>query len=79
MSIQEFRRWEAYYSLEPFGQERDNYHMATLASLYANTHSKTRFTTDDFMIIDSEQRKQKETSKVISELFSIAKKDNKNG
>lgn len=74
MSVSEFRQWEAYYQLEPFGQERDNYHMAVLASLYANTHSKKQHSSDDFMLMDAPERKRKDTQGVITQLFAIAKK-----
>jgi hypothetical protein len=73
MSIREFLQWEAYYSLEPFGQERDNWHMATLASVFANAFSKKQFSSDDFMLKDAQEIKKKETNNVITQLFAIAK------
>ena len=60
MSAQEFQRWMAYYNIEPFGANRDNWHMATMASLYASAHTqkgKQSLTTDDFMFKDPETEK----------------------
>ena len=40
MSGAEFREWQEYYTLEPFGPERDNWHSALLATLYASSHTR---------------------------------------
>ncbi len=36
MTARELAEWMAYERVEPFGHTRDNYHMATLASLTYN-------------------------------------------
>jgi hypothetical protein len=67
--------WIAYYSLEPFGQERENFHAAIVASTVANASgSKKRFKPDDFMIKDPEQQKRKRFAKFKEGLRSLAKK-----
>ena len=36
MSATEYLQWKAYYYLEPFGFERDDYHAALIAQTTAN-------------------------------------------
>ena len=38
MSARELAEWQAFYALEPFGPERDNWHHAMQAHLLANAH-----------------------------------------
>lgn len=64
----------AYYSLEPFGQERDNFHAGVVASTMANVHSKRRFKPDDFMLRDAEQQKHKRFAKFAAGLRALARK-----
>jgi len=43
----------AYYSIEPFGAERDNIHMAMIASILCNvnrTKESKEYTAEQFMI-----------------------------
>lgn len=60
MSSAEFTEWMAYYQLEPFGQERDNWHAAVIASTMANVmRTKGRgVDVDDFMLKTKPARKQ---------------------
>lgn len=53
MSERELHEWAAYYSLEPFGVDRDNAHAAIVAATIANAHRSKRqqpFGVQDFMI-----------------------------
>ena len=38
ISSQELTEWQAFYQMEPFGEVRDDYRMAILASVVANCH-----------------------------------------
>lgn len=54
MSSAEFAEWMAYYTLEPFGEERADLRMAVLASLIANANRdpkrrKRAYAPKDFM------------------------------
>jgi hypothetical protein len=40
MSIHEFRRWRAYYDLEPFGEERADYRAASIVATLLNLYRK---------------------------------------
>jgi hypothetical protein len=40
MSIREFRRWRAFYDLEPFGEERSDYRAASIVATLVNLHRK---------------------------------------
>lgn len=51
------REWCAYYELEPFGQERDNWHAAVIASTVANAmrgKGGRSLSVKDFMYRDQE-------------------------
>ena len=56
----------AYYTIEPFGQWRDNYHAALSASILANVNrgkNQQPYSINDFMYKDkvtSEMEKQKQ-------------------
>lgn len=45
----ELAKWVAYSQLEPFGYERVEYSIATVAATVANVHSRRRYKPDDFM------------------------------
>lgn len=73
----ELTEWAAYYSIEPFGQWRDNWHMANLAAMLGNRWrkpSKPAVTVDDFMFKTAEQSKQQQTRKTLAALSAVAKK-----
>lgn len=44
----EIQEWFAYYELEPFGQERENYHSAQIAAVVAQVNGN-KTTVADFM------------------------------
>ena len=69
MSGSEFREWQEYYVLEPFGQDRDNWHSAFLASLYASAHTKQGAQppgVDQFMYRDSDTRREEADAQTLS-------------
>lgn len=53
MSSREFSEWMAFFSLQPYGEWREDYRMAVLASLIANANSDPkkgrRYRPEDFM------------------------------
>ena len=42
MSSRELTEWMVYYDLEPFGEERDDYRHAMVATVIANRHRNKR-------------------------------------
>lgn len=73
----ELTEWAAYYRIEPFGQWRDNWHAAIIASMLGNRwRGKTDpvKTEDDFIFRTTEQHKQRQTEKTIANLRTLAKK-----
>ena len=76
----EFEKWKKYYSLEPFGQERDNWHMARFASLYMNAHLKKGakpLSPDDFMYKTIEETEKQKIKKLMSGMGALAARKNK--
>lgn len=45
----EFAEWIAYYSLEPFGQEAENWRTAQILAMLWNINSKKKKSPEDFM------------------------------
>ncbi len=45
----EFAEWMAYYALEPFGQEAENWRTAQLLAMLWNINSKKKRSPEDFM------------------------------
>lgn len=53
MTVDEFLRWAAFSSLEPFGDDRDDWHFARLLEQNYNTHrgkGKSRKPTKAFLL-----------------------------
>lgn len=70
----EFQGWLRYYSIEPFGAWRDNYHTALLGKLVADVAGakktdESRFSLDDFMYKVQEPVKKQ----TVQEQIAIAK------
>jgi hypothetical protein len=67
----EFSRWQAYYKVEPFGEERADMRSAVIASTLANIHrgKGKAYTLNDFMIDFS--GKEKKSAKEMSDIFSL--------
>lgn len=77
MGAGEYAMWQRYAALEPFGQERDNWHMAVLAQMYASVHkgkNKPNPTIKQFMWGTGESCKQDETKATLLALEAMAKK-----
>lgn len=63
MSAREFMGWQAYYHLEPFGANRDNWHAARIASILANAYRKSSSPTvgmSEFMYVDEETARERQ-------------------
>jgi len=77
MSSNEFTYWLAYNELEPFGAERDNYHVAMLASIYINSRrskGSTKVSPKDFMYKDIETARELKTNSFVGSIQAAAKK-----
>ncbi len=71
----ELTEWLAYYKLEPFGQERDNWHHGILASMYANVHKaagKPSSKPADFIYGAKDTTKERQTMTTFAALDSMA-------
>ncbi len=73
----EFSEWKAYYAIEPFGQERDNWNTAMIAATVANYSGKLKVAKniDDFMFTHPKIKRDKETQKTLSMIQAMAKKN----
>ena len=62
-SYREIQEWGAYFSIEPFGQDRDNLHAAIVASVIANVFGGKgkKAQPSDFMFRDHQEA---ETEKI---------------
>ncbi len=78
MGSGELSEWKAYYSIEPFGQERDNWNTAVIAATVANYCGKLRTAKniDEFMFIHPQIKCDKETKKTLLMMQAMAKKKN---
>lgn len=77
ISARELRDWIEYDSIQPFGHERDNWHMGVLASILINQYlskGQRPKNPNDFMFRTTKQVKQSETNKFLNTLETIAKK-----
>jgi len=77
MGAREYDQWRDYYAIEPFGQERDNWHMGTLASLYMQAHSKPggkKASANDFMYRTADEARKRSTKAAIDALGAMATK-----
>lgn len=70
----ELSEWKAYYSIEPFGQERDNWNAAIVAATVANYSGKlkTAKNIDDFMFTHPQIKRDKETKKTLAMMKAMA-------
>lgn len=73
----ELARWKAYSVIEPFGQWRDNWHTAVLATTIANYAARKNVTkVTDFMYVSPTVKRDRETRAVLAKLDAIAKHGN---
>lgn len=73
--------WQEYDRLEPFGQWRDNWHMAVMASLFANANRDPKkrrepFTPADFFFVDPQTRKEQSDAQTVAMFEMLAKAGN---
>ena len=76
LSSTEFSYLKQYFAIEPFGAQRDNWHMATMANLYVSAHTKQGRRAPgvaDFMYKDSKSREQSNNQSFIDFLNATAK------
>jgi len=67
-----------YYRLEPFGQERDNWHTGLIASMYANHHrakGKPALEPSDFIWGAKDKSKERQTKSTLAALSAMAVKN----
>jgi len=77
MPSSEVTSWLAYYKLEPFGSERDNWHAATIASILVNANlkkGKPPAQPSDFMYVDRTTTLQSKTQSFYEGLKRLAKR-----
>lgn len=61
-----FQDWKNYYSIEPFGAWRDNFHAATVSAILANVNRAKEtppFRESDFFYMDHESREEYDAQK----------------
>lgn len=78
MPASELTEWMAFYRLEPFGVERDNYHAGLIASLLYNVHrgkKNSPMSPDDFMLRDIVEKKERDTAAFLGGLRSLAQRE----
>lgn len=71
----------AYYKLEPWGPERDNWHIGILASMYANRYKKQgtpAIQATDFLWGAKDKTVEKQTSATLAALDALAMKNGSN-
>ena len=52
MDEEEFRLWQVFYGISPFGDERRDVNAATIASTVANVNSRRTYLIKDFLPYD---------------------------
>ena len=74
MPLAEFQMWSSYYSQEPLGQWRDNYHSAMLCSILYNVNrgKSPAKGVDDFIFKTPQQASQMKTQKTLATLRAMA-------
>lgn len=77
LTADEIVDWLAYYSIEPFGERRDDWRMANIMALMANAYSagKKRFKPSDFL--PEEPRKPPSPDEVAMKVRSILARHSK--
>ena len=69
MSAAELREWYEFYNLEPFGDTRDNWHTAMLATILVNANRKPSSPAaklQEFMYTDSQTAREREEKRVLA-------------
>lgn len=78
MSAREIVEWYAYYQLNPFGPERDNYHAAMIAHIMANQNRRknaAEIPLSRFMYEDQDTAQRKRDERMLNFFKSRVKAD----
>jgi hypothetical protein len=73
----ELTEWIAYYRLEPWGQERDNWHSAQVAAIIANVNRKKgtpALSVDEFMYRDRQTTRDQKTKGFLAGMRTLGKR-----
>lgn len=79
LSSTELSYWIAYYSLHPFGSDRDNIHSAIISATIANVNrgkNQPAFNAEDFMIRNQHDKRKADTKSVLAFFNAHAVKKN---
>ena len=79
MGSSELSEWMKFWSVEPWGPYRDNIHAGLIAATIANVYRKKNtpaLTYEDFMLLDKEDHKKRETLKTLNWMKSVARRKN---
>ena len=81
LSSSEFAEWMAYYTIEPFGQWRDNLHAAQITAMLYNINrgNGSALGVDDFMYLDDVAAQEKQDREFISRMTAVALRKTPNG
>ena len=79
IDARELSEWEAYYKIEPFGQQVSNFTVATVAAVVANANRSQKkrtkaFSPDDFMVKFRKKRQSVDDMKKV--MTQIARVNN---
>lgn len=68
MSARELAEWAEFFRIEPFGEIRDNWHMAVLAHIVSSAFSSGghKPKVEDFMWVAPDERKKRMEQAVIA-------------
>ena len=77
IGAKELREWAAYYELEPFGQWRDNFHMAVMTADLVNVSGRLKSPKKymDYMFMTSEERRDMRTQETLQHMDALAKRN----
>lgn len=58
MSVEEFALWQAFYLIQPFGQDWEEQRIAFQTVNLLQMHTRTKLKTDDYLAFKRPRRKQ---------------------
>lgn len=74
LTAKQLLEWEAYEDLEPFGELRQDYRIASIVTMLANINrgkGKKAYTLEDFVVKFGEQEKKKQTWKEQANIMKL--------
>lgn len=79
--MREFNEWMAYYSIEPFGIDREDFRMGQVCSVIANVNRDPKqkpqpYTPDNFIPMSKEQKRKQTAVKVLNTIKGLEKNGN---